>query len=213
MTNSCWVLKNQYVIKSQTWLGQFTWLKKIRFDLYCWVRFLTFGQQKNSVQRSINQSIQPTNPSHVCLKTRHSELTVAIVTGTEATTIFQGYLGCCCWGCWYSLRHTLQGTNISPKNGILKMIFLFPRCDMLIPWRVVRSHLVCILWCLYVLCPCFSNFILEDKNGRGKQKLVIQRCATLLVDRPRFENILQYSFEPKNHRKLQVGTSKKSPTF
>ena len=28
----------------------------------------------------------------------------------------------------------LQETNISPKNGILK-IFLFPRWDMLIPWR------------------------------------------------------------------------------
>ena len=38
-------------------------------------------------------------------------------------------------------RHviTLQGTNISPKNGILKMIFLFPRWDMLIPWRVCRK--------------------------------------------------------------------------
>ena len=34
-----------------------------------------------------------------------------------------------------------QGTNISPKNGILKMIFLFPRwdSDMLIPWREVPS--------------------------------------------------------------------------
>ena len=31
---------------------------------------------------------------------------------------------------------SLQETNISPKNGILKMIFLFPRWDMLIPWRV-----------------------------------------------------------------------------
>jgi len=31
---------------------------------------------------------------------------------------------------------TLLGTNISPQNGILKMIFLFPRWDMLIPWRV-----------------------------------------------------------------------------
>ena len=30
--------------------------------------------------------------------------------------------------------HTLQGINISPKNGILKMIFLFPRWDMLVPW-------------------------------------------------------------------------------
>ena len=34
-------------------------------------------------------------------------------------------------------RSILQGTNISRKNGILKMIFLFPRWDMLIPWRVV----------------------------------------------------------------------------
>ena len=34
---------------------------------------------------------------------------------------------------------TLQGRNISPKNGILKMIFLFPRWDMLIPWRVFSS--------------------------------------------------------------------------
>ena len=32
--------------------------------------------------------------------------------------------------------NTLQGTNISPKNGILKMIFLFPRWDMLISRRV-----------------------------------------------------------------------------
>ena len=35
---------------------------------------------------------------------------------------------------WY--QTTLQGTNISPRNGILKMIFLFPMWDMLIPWRV-----------------------------------------------------------------------------
>jgi len=36
----------------------------------------------------------------------------------------------------YIYIYTLQGTNISPQNGILKMIFLFPRWDMLIPWRV-----------------------------------------------------------------------------
>ncbi len=29
---------------------------------------------------------------------------------------------------------TLQGTNISPTNSLLKMIFLFPRWDMLVPW-------------------------------------------------------------------------------
>ena len=34
------------------------------------------------------------------------------------------------------ILYTLQETNISPQNGILKMIFLFPRWDMLIPWRV-----------------------------------------------------------------------------
>ena len=36
---------------------------------------------------------------------------------------------------------TLQGTNISPKNGILKMMFLFPRWDMLVPWRVGLSNM------------------------------------------------------------------------
>ena len=36
---------------------------------------------------------------------------------------------------------TLQGTNISPKNGILKMIFPFPRWDMLVPWRVSFNSL------------------------------------------------------------------------
>ena len=33
---------------------------------------------------------------------------------------------------------TLQGTNISSLKGILKMMFLFPRWDMLVPWRVSR---------------------------------------------------------------------------
>ena len=40
---------------------------------------------------------------------------------------------------------TLQGTNISPKNGILKMIFLFPRWDMSIPWRI--SIFCCVISC------------------------------------------------------------------
>ena len=33
--------------------------------------------------------------------------------------------------------HTLLETSISPKNCILKMSFLFPRWDTLIPWRVL----------------------------------------------------------------------------
>ena len=38
----------------------------------------------------------------------------------------------------HKTKFTLQETNISPQNGILKMIFLFPRWDMLIPWRVMK---------------------------------------------------------------------------
>ena len=40
------------------------------------------------------------------------------------------------WFFFWRKSITFQGTNISPKNGILEMIFLFPRWDMLIPWRV-----------------------------------------------------------------------------
>ena len=35
---------------------------------------------------------------------------------------------------------TLQGTNISHQQSLLKMIFLFPRWDMLIPWRVYNKN-------------------------------------------------------------------------
>ena len=48
----------------------------------------------------------------------------------HSSLLTQGYM------CNISM-FTLRGTNISPKNGILKMIFLFPRWDMLIPWRVI----------------------------------------------------------------------------
>ena len=34
---------------------------------------------------------------------------------------------------------TLQGTNISQPKACLKMIFLFPRWDILVPWGVVVS--------------------------------------------------------------------------
>ena len=41
-----------------------------------------------------------------------------------------------------------MGTNISPTNAIFKMIFLFPRWDMLVPWRVslaaYSQQLICI---------------------------------------------------------------------
>ena len=41
-------------------------------------------------------------------------------------------------GIFAKMIFTLQGISIYPKNGILKMSFLFPRWDMLIPWRVLH---------------------------------------------------------------------------
>ena len=38
---------------------------------------------------------------------------------------------------FFFLLITLLGTNISPLQGTFEsIIFLFPRCDMLVPWRV-----------------------------------------------------------------------------
>ena len=36
-------------------------------------------------------------------------------------------------------ENTLLGTNISPEKSISKMIFLFPRWDMLISWSVLYT--------------------------------------------------------------------------
>ena len=50
----------------------------------------------------------------------------------------------------YVYTYTLQGTNISPQNGILKMIFLFPRRDMLISWRVYIIYIYVYIY-IYIL--------------------------------------------------------------
>ena len=67
---------------------------------------------------------------------------------------------------------TLQGTNISPKNGILKMIFLFPRWDMLIPWRVCFSSPTCFI--------CFSSWSSDCR--RAKQSLVRHAASSDFQD-------------------------------
>ena len=63
---------------------------------------------------------------------------------------------------------TLLGTNISPEKSILKMIFLFPRWDMLISWRVNKGHGVTFYkwvsgsytWLVSVGCtPCGSSLL------------------------------------------------------
>ena len=41
---------------------------------------------------------------------------------------------------FYVQKVILLGTNISPPKGSLKMIFLFPRWDMLVSWRVVTKR-------------------------------------------------------------------------
>ena len=56
---------------------------------------------------------------------------------------------------------TLQETNISHKNGILKMIFLFPRWDMLITWRVLITPQI-----LLFLDGIGTLFILFDPGGK-----------------------------------------------
>ena len=38
---------------------------------------------------------------------------------------------------------TLLKTNISPTKALLKMLFLFPRWDMIVPWRVLTFSLHC----------------------------------------------------------------------
>ena len=50
-------------------------------------------------------------------------------------------------------KYTLLETNISPEKSILKMIFLFPRWDMLIPWRVTPK----------VYQNAWKNISLEDE--------------------------------------------------
>ena len=66
---------------------------------------------------------------------------------------------------------TLQEINISPEKSILKMIFLFPRWDMLIPWRV------------YFLAILFNHFLRGSltlqvfSRGQGLRRL--QGCGGL----------------------------------
>ena len=55
---------------------------------------------------------------------------------------------------------TLLGTNISPEKSILKMIFLFPRWDMLISWRVNKRHGVTFYkWVVYMACISRLHFV------------------------------------------------------
>ena len=55
------------------------------------------------------------------------------------STLPEKKLFCKLWHHFFLTSSTLQGTNISPEKSIWKMIFLFPRWDMLISWRVTTK--------------------------------------------------------------------------
>ena len=98
---------------------------------------------------------------------------------------------------------TLQGTNISPQNGILKMIFLFPRWDMLIPWRVyvqvqsektafhdaILHHLRIaskpyMPWFGFHSTLVFSMIFFSKKNPRKLPRLRNKKTVDFLRDAP-----------------------------
>ena len=64
-----------------------------------------------------------------------------LVFSATPTTFFQTYEKTYWKHFHWNHKDTLQETNISPKHGILKMILLFPKWDMLIPWRVLDERL------------------------------------------------------------------------
>ena len=62
--------------------------------------------------------------------------------------------------CMQLIIYTLLGTNVSPEKSILKVIFLFPRWDMLISWRVyiyTYIHVRCV-WCILMLALPFQHW-------------------------------------------------------
>ena len=82
--------------------------------------------------------------------------------------------------CYYPTSNTLQGTNISPKNGILKMIFLFPRWDMLIPWRVSLQPKKCWFQCYN---PRHFSLWASTHYHEWPQQRPWSRQVTLLIGR------------------------------
>ena len=75
--------------------------------------------------------------------------------------------------CMYQ-KNTLLGTNISHWKSLLKMIFLFPRWDMLVPWRVSTKRSDTSLWKQIIssLLSTFqwSRFNLVKKKSEPKTR-------------------------------------------
>ena len=83
------------------------------YDSSCAWKVLHWATRQRK-QRCIRCRVDPWTMDGYLKKTNHSE-------------------SLCCLSIYI---YTLQGTNISPNKALLKMIFLFRRWDMLIPWRL-----------------------------------------------------------------------------
>ena len=93
---------------------------------------------------------------------------------------------------WLASCDTLLETNISPEKSILKMIFLFPRWDMLIPWRVMPS-ISCQLSILPSLGPGLGPGILDPYPAPSWRS--IAQCQVVKIGQCNFGEVKATTFE------------------
>ena len=101
------------------------------------------------------------------------------------------------WSNSFLKGYTLLGTNISPEKSMLKMIFLFPRWDMLISWRVVTLFEIVWFWTM-------SHYFAQIHLVTWEKKT----CVVLLWNMIQYEGCFH-----KHHRFLQgncVNNSRKT---
>jgi len=89
------------------------------------------SQQTNIVSSEVLRAINRTSFASIWRHRRPHELTGC------ALGLRNPSAKCLSWG---DFGNTLLATKISPPKGVLKMIFLFSRWDMLVPWRL-KSNL------------------------------------------------------------------------
>ena len=83
-------------------------------------------------------------------------------TPREAVSLLLEILLLVDWIFWTGT--TLLGTNISLPKALLKMIFLFPKGDMLVPWRVFWFLKSCFLKSIVEKCELFVHLSLFVKS-------------------------------------------------
>ena len=107
---------------------------------------------------------------------------------------------------------TLQGTNISPQNGILKMIFLFPRWDMLILWRVITLVFPLMLFWHVWHQPIFGVSFIDQvsRASPSQSKSSSYLCSQLMVTNPS-SNMCFFSRPWKSYGKNVLRSGHKIP--